>query len=973
MKKPNSHRNYLLHIFAFSSFAIAQPLLDIISKNVELLVAQKAALPDLLILIAVVSLAIPLLLYLPGRLLRLRYEKPGVAVLLITIGLLVSLFVLMLLKNSFSLPDSILIGLALVSGGGFTYLYQQQQPLRMFCSYLSPAIILVPILFLLHADVSRIAYNPQSNIRIEGNTGIAADIPVVMLVFDELPLSSLLDARLQVDPVRYPNFAALAADSHWFRNAQTQSAVTTIATPALLSGSNNPQALPILADYPQNLFTLLEPSHRLNVNEIVTSLCPQQACSNGGRNLYTGADLNVFLTDLAVVYLHLAAPTGLSQRLPVVSQSWSNFRARRAPPADQRSVNGDIDWSTLAQTRYGKFSEFVESIDAESETTLHFYHALLPHMPWEFLPSGKLYSVTGSQVPGLDVVEDLWGEDSMLVNQAYQRHLLQLGFVDHLLGSLVQRLKSEGLYEQSLLIVVSDHGANFWPGSKRRADIDDNQLLDVNGIAMFIKQSQQLSGAIHDELVYSADLLPTIAGHLGLSLGMRVDGKDLFATDANQHLAASFSSSVYNENLTLAKKIELFGSGDPASVFSFGPHPQLLGLDSSQLNAPMNDSLTYQLNQQAYLNEVDSAATVIPAWLTGTVFSDDSEITNIDLLIAVNGSSVASTTSYRAGDDELFSVLVPESAFVDGSNDIELYRVGQTVAGESTLERLVNLRSNFFSYLDQSRMIIADQQGRQISVTTNGIVGAVDNVYLEDNNLQLSGWAVNLQQNNPADYLLLDVAGSLSYLGNPTTGRTDIREQFGNTAAENAGFFFNIPYSRLDASTPKTVRILAVSRNIASAVYSFGYLAASESSSAVDNREAQFHRLSTDNEIIGPENESIAITLEGVAGFIDRAAINGDLVEFEGWAANVASNQTADYFLLQVGQRLLYLGGINTSRPDVANSLNNPAYLDSGFFFKIDASLLELEPETPLRLFAVIGEQAIEISSPAPLTQLLSR
>ncbi len=42
---------------------------------------------------------------------------------------------------------------------------------------------------------------------------------VVLVVMDEFPSDSLLDRRRRVDPVRYPNFAALAADSTWFRNA----------------------------------------------------------------------------------------------------------------------------------------------------------------------------------------------------------------------------------------------------------------------------------------------------------------------------------------------------------------------------------------------------------------------------------------------------------------------------------------------------------------------------------------------------------------------------------------------------------------------------------------------------------------------------------------------------------------------------------------------------------------------------------
>src|SRR5262245_55643632 len=57
---------------------------------------------------------------------------------------------------------------------------------------------------------------------------------VVLLVLDELPGDSLLDRRGRVDRVRYPNFAALAGDSTWFRNAYSVYDSTTKAVPLIL-------------------------------------------------------------------------------------------------------------------------------------------------------------------------------------------------------------------------------------------------------------------------------------------------------------------------------------------------------------------------------------------------------------------------------------------------------------------------------------------------------------------------------------------------------------------------------------------------------------------------------------------------------------------------------------------------------------------------------------------------------------------
>ena len=60
--------------------------------------------------------------------------------------------------------------------------------------------------------------------------------PVVMIVFDEFPLMSLLDSQGKVDARVYPNFAEFAARSTWYRNATGIGGWTPHAMPAMLSG-----------------------------------------------------------------------------------------------------------------------------------------------------------------------------------------------------------------------------------------------------------------------------------------------------------------------------------------------------------------------------------------------------------------------------------------------------------------------------------------------------------------------------------------------------------------------------------------------------------------------------------------------------------------------------------------------------------------------------------------------------------------
>ena len=140
--------------------------------------------------------------------------------------------------------------------------------------------------------------------------------------------------------------------------------------------------------------------------------------------------------------------------------------------------------------------------------TLWFKHVLLPHVPWQFYPSGRRYrrhapepieglnSPTGFGVP--------W-----LVKVSYQRHLLQLGLADRLLGELLARLRRLGLYRDALVVVVADHGIGFHVDMDRRS-VTPRNAEDLAPIPLLVKLPGQRSGSVVDRHVETIDVLPTI-------------------------------------------------------------------------------------------------------------------------------------------------------------------------------------------------------------------------------------------------------------------------------------------------------------------------------------------------------------------------------------------------------------------------------------------------------------------------------
>ena len=105
---------------------------------------------------------------------------------------------------------------------------------------------------------------------------VAARPYVVVLVMDEFPSDSLLDRHGRIDPVRYPNFAALAGDATWFRNAYSVYDSTTKAGPLILDGLRpRPGTSADRRDHPHSIYDLFDRyRYRIVDSEEASALCP---------------------------------------------------------------------------------------------------------------------------------------------------------------------------------------------------------------------------------------------------------------------------------------------------------------------------------------------------------------------------------------------------------------------------------------------------------------------------------------------------------------------------------------------------------------------------------------------------------------------------------------------------------------------------------------------------------------------------
>lgn len=682
-----------VHLAVLWAFAFAQPLFQVLVDSPEFFVARGNTGGD------VVLLAFGLVLVPPTALLAVELVLVAwpalrrLAHLLFVAGLAAAL-ALQLLKSVADGPTVVLVVLALAVGACFALAYDRTRGVPAALTVLAPA----PVLFLVLFFTSGVSELFRSDDDVPVRADVRAGAPVVMLVMDEFSVELLMDEHRRIDATLFPNFAALGRSATWYRNATTISDHTTDAVPGLLS-ARYPTAgsLPIASDYPHNLFTLLGGAYSMsNVDEPATDLCPERIC--GERSRAAAADRLVALgKDLTIVSLHKLVPRGLEHRLPAVDTAFGNFGGGGEAGPSTSAPGGEVAVPKRAfDDRLGQFERFVGGIDAgAAKSNVSFLHVLLPHTPWQFLPNGQQYLTGIDELPGIQ--DGVWPANPAPGRLAYQRTMLQAGYTDRLLGRLIRRMRSQGVWDRSLLVVAADHGISFRPGASRRSAVRDG-APDVLGMPLFIKVPHQERGGIDDGRATTADILPTVAGALGIDLRWRTDGASLLDVARS---TAPVSVSTFPTRERTAMPLEQYVSGRDAevkamrdrlgdapgwdAVYALGEDGDLFGEPVASLESGSVGGAQAHFDDAGAFASVDPQGAVVPSFvrarLSGPIPSGQR------LAVAVNGTVRGVSQSFDSNGQIRLGALVPPSAFRAGKNDVQVYAIGGD--GEGRRLRLI--------------------------------------------------------------------------------------------------------------------------------------------------------------------------------------------------------------------------------------------------------------------------------------------
>lgn len=677
-----------MHLLALWTLAVIQPLLSLLGGNPEFFVARDNTSIQIIAFAILATVIPPLAAGLIEAGLNLIDRTARWVFHLGLIGLLFAILILQFLKQLMDGPAAPMIIVALLVGAGLAWAYGYRRFVRSITDILivAPAVIL--IVFMFFSQSSELITGSGKVEPIDAEIGNPA--PVVMVIFDEFPVGSLMTPNDEINARRFPNFARLAGTSDWYRNTTTEGSYTTIAIPSIMSGLDPVRdSLPTANDHPETLFSLLGGTYEVNALEPITQLCPENVCTQNAEPETSFTDaLESLVTDSKVVEQHLLLPEAWAKNFPDISQTFGGFgdpgitvagesaartRAREFVAGQHQAKGGAMDADEETRRVLGFIGPSTE------RPKFDYGHIEKPHYPWNHYPDGTYYGLTSEEFRAFIPDELNWTGTPYVTDRATQAHLLEVGYVDHLLGKIVRRLKAQGVWDESLVVITADHGGALIPDEPRRA-ANEATAGEIATVPLFVKQPEQSRGKAIDRPTCSTEIPPTIARILEVDVPWQPSACDRHVVTVDNGTGPIVNvptAKVLDERQNYVDRVaDLFGPGTGwPSVLRVGPNKDLIGSALSSLDVTPGepDGAIHPDFEGTGVNYYQPGRPVNTALRQrGTV---DGAAEDDALAVAVNGTIAAVGQVYLDSGNATYSILLPENSLRSGRNDIRIFRV----------------------------------------------------------------------------------------------------------------------------------------------------------------------------------------------------------------------------------------------------------------------------------------------------------
>jgi hypothetical protein len=288
-----------------------------------------------------------------------------------------------------------------------------------------------------------------------------------------------------------------------------------------------------------------------------------------------------------------------------------------------------------------------------------------------------------------------------VVELAHQRHLLQLAYTDRLVGQVVDKLKAEGLWDQSLVVLTADHGAGWTPGEKPRR-LEQHNAPQLMWVPHLIKAPGQDTGVVDDRNWEQVDLLPTIADLVNIKVPWKLDGSSQTGPPARQRPekwwyddpgkrqvrdgSSNWSVVLQGETDSLVR-----GAEGTRGLYRFGAFADLVYRHPASVGPVAGPPATAVMDDWKAYGRVNRASGRLPALVSGKLTSPLPPAGST-VLVAVNGQVGGEAKLFPdrpGGPAANFAAVTPDFLWKsgDGRRQLQLYLVDRS-SGQPRLQPL---------------------------------------------------------------------------------------------------------------------------------------------------------------------------------------------------------------------------------------------------------------------------------------------
>ena len=213
---------------------------------------------------------------------------------------------------------------------------------------------------------------------------------------------------------------------------------------------------------------------------------------------------------------------------PAMRGGWEHMALERMAGFVSR-WEGEEDYLNAQVWR--RAANWVEGNYGQERPFLLWVDCFEPHEPF-LVPREYADMYDSPDYAGREPVQPKYGPIDYLTERELRRmqtlYAANVTFVDKWFGIFIDRVRSLGLLDETLVVLTSDHGVQLGEHGVT-GKMPQRMWKDLHDVPFMIRHPQGLgAGQRFDAFVQGQDTFPTVLSHLDIPLPYDVDGKDLW-------------------------------------------------------------------------------------------------------------------------------------------------------------------------------------------------------------------------------------------------------------------------------------------------------------------------------------------------------------------------------------------------------------------------------------------------------------